>query len=334
MTWKLARTRQEAHLYLDLTPCECGDRRLVTAGEAITLPDGTPGRRYAGTCPACGRDREFVFRVPEIAEDSENPAKIVYGRLTRPSELLDPGQWLWAAEQYADAVPANPGHLTGEAREIARTWMTAAVAALREAVKFIPPGEEQVPEPAFFNGPPQDRTTFTRRWLVDRRLGFERRLRTLQDAPPPRDPEITRRQIEENRLVEAWARRHGLASARLGAGTKEQNHELALELRALRGQDPETGLQLSSARGGLAAFRELISTYEADLARNVPERDLRIGLALAAYEAWLQRLRIDDRPWREGLWTGGVWDVPDDALPPAAAVWEMVGAAREMSRFT
>ncbi len=277
--------------------------------------------------------------MPEVAEDSENPATIVYGRSTRPSELLDPGQWLWAGEQYADAVPANPGFLEGEPRAIARTWMTAAVAALREAVKFIPPGEERVPEPAFFSALGRDRLArepqvFTRRHLVDLRLGFERRLRTLQDVPPPPDPGVVRRQIEENRLVEAWARRHDLDEARLGAGTAEQNHELALELRAFRNEDPETGLRLGSARAGLAAFRELISTFEAELAGDLGMRDLRIGMALAAYEAWLQRLRIDDSPWRDGLWTGRVWDVPDDALPPAAAVWEMVGAAREMSRRT
>lgn len=330
--YRLARTRQEAHLYLDLTPCECGDRRLATAGEAITLDDGTPGRRYAGTCQGCGREREFVFRVPDVSEDSADPAEIVYGRGERPSELLDPGQWWWAAEQYADAVPANPGHLAGEPRATARTWLTAAVAALREAAKFLPPDAEQVPDQAFFSGPAP--RPLTRRGLAERREGLERRLSTLRDAPPPRNPATVNRQVEENRLVEAWARRHDLAEARPGAGTAEQNHELTLELRRLRGEDPETGLRLTSARAGLAAFRELISTFEAELANDIPQRDLRIGMALAAYEAWLQRLRVDDSAWREELSTGRVWDLPRDQLPPAPAVWEMVLAAREMSRFT
>ncbi|GIF04476.1 hypothetical protein [Actinoplanes siamensis] len=338
MTYPLARTRQEAHLHIDLTPCECGDRRLVTAGEAVTLPDGTPGRRYAGRCPGCGRDRLFVFRVPEVPEDSAGAREIVYGRGTRPSELLDPGQWLWAAEQYADAVPANPGHLAGEPRATARTWLMAAVAALREAVKFIPDGADRVPAEAFRSAPGRDRyvrepAAFTRQRLVDLRLGVERRLRALRDAPAAPDPDAVRRQAAESRAVEAWARRHGLERAALGAGTAEQNREIERELRALNGQDPETGLGRAGPRGGFAAFRQLISGLEAELAGDVPQRDLRIGLALAAYQAWLERHRIDDTAWRDRLWTGSVvWDLTDADLPPAGAVWEMVAAARAAAR--
>ncbi|GAA4599544.1 hypothetical protein BJY16_003114 [Actinoplanes octamycinicus] len=351
MTEPLARTRQEAHLFIDLTPCECGDRRLATAGEAITLPDGAPGRRYAGRCPGCGRDRLFVFRVPERAEDADDPAEIVYGRGDRTSELLDPGQWLWVAEQYADAVPGNPGYLTGEPRATARTWLTAAVAALREAEKFLPAGAERVPEQALRTAASRERYArephaFDRERLAALRSRFERRRGTLLDPPAPDEParapdepaatttspERIRRIVAENRAVEQWAQRHDLDAATPGAGSPEQNREIERELRTMRGDDPETGLPLETPIGALAAFRQLIGDLEAEFAGRVAERDLRIGLALAAYQAWLARLRQDDDEWREQLWADEIWDVPQDVLPPAGSAWEMVRAARSAIR--
>ncbi|AEV82485.1 hypothetical protein ACWT_1467 [Actinoplanes sp. SE50] len=331
MTHPLARTRQEAHLFIDLTPCACGDRRLATAGEPVTLPDGNPGRRYAGRCPTCGRDREFVFAMPAVPEDSTSTRQIVYGYGTRPSRLLGPGQWLWAAEQYAEAVPRDPEHLTGEARATARTWLMAAVAAVREAAKFLPDGADRLPPGDVPAG--RDPDDFTRQRLIDRRLGYERRLRALPgDPPPPRDPEQVRRQLARNRAVEAWAARHGLADPVIGAGTAEQNREIDRELRRMDGLDPETGLDRDSAAAGFAAFRQFIDDLEIALAADVPARDLRIGTALAAYQAWLDRLRISDGPWRDALWAGDIWQTPDTDLPPAAAVWEMVEAARSAVR--
>jgi hypothetical protein len=153
VTVPLARTSQEAHLCIDLTPCSCGETRFPRSGVLIDLPGGEPARRYSGECPGCGAEREFLFRLPAVPEDVTSDDEIVYGLGTRPSELIDPGQWLWAADRYAAAVPADPERLDGDARRLARTRLQAAVAALEEVAKFIPEDAGSVPASAFWTTP-------------------------------------------------------------------------------------------------------------------------------------------------------------------------------------
>src|SRR5262249_52152813 len=84
----VARSSHEAHLYMDLPACECGETRFPRASAVVTLPGGELASRYTGACAGCGRPREFVFR---LAEDAAPGDGIRYGG-DQPSELIDAGE--------------------------------------------------------------------------------------------------------------------------------------------------------------------------------------------------------------------------------------------------
>ncbi|MEU9887543.1 hypothetical protein [Sphaerisporangium sp. NPDC051011] len=141
MAFSVARTRDEAHLFLDLNPCEdCGS--VDTAWES-TLAEfgGEPAAGYAGVCEGCGARREFLFGVPE-----RDTAPITFPSFggPEPSQLLDAGEWLWVADLTAGDVPEDDP-------AAARRALAIAMAAVEEVVKFIPPGESEVPEHAFWS---------------------------------------------------------------------------------------------------------------------------------------------------------------------------------------
>ncbi len=129
---------------MDLNPCRCGEAEfeprhwLEQDGDALVAV-------YEGDCPSCDQQRRFAFHLdPEMP-----PAPPAYGG-TKPSRLIDPGQFLWVAEQFAKAVPADPIELREpEAREEAEEALEVAVSALEEVLKFVPSGQDSVPEEAF-----------------------------------------------------------------------------------------------------------------------------------------------------------------------------------------
>jgi hypothetical protein len=144
----LARTNLEAHLYMDLHPCACGESAFDRAS-AVVEAGGDLASRYSGACARCGAEREFRFRIPErilmpIA------GEVRFGGES-PSELLDAGMWLWVADRYASRYPADPRRLDGPERRHARRDLATATAAVDEVVKFIPAGGEAVPDAAFWS---------------------------------------------------------------------------------------------------------------------------------------------------------------------------------------
>ncbi|MFI0484945.1 hypothetical protein [Actinomadura sp. 9N215] len=123
----LARTTTEAHLYMDLRPCLCGEHRFPRRSFLAVAGENLAGC-YSGSCAGCGRQRAFGFRLPPGGRPGM-AAGLPFGG-SEPSRLLDPGEWLTVADD-----PAVPAAL--------------AVAALDEALKFVPPGADAVPEAAF-----------------------------------------------------------------------------------------------------------------------------------------------------------------------------------------
>lgn len=152
MTLPAARTRDEAHLYMDLHPCaECGDAD-VPWENAILDDAGTPVRRYTGTCPGCGAVREFVFALPERPAVLPDHEVLSFGGPER-SELLDAGEWLWVSDlaaQSATGVALDPEGVRVADAE-AREALAVAVAALNEILKFVPDGADAVPDSAFWS---------------------------------------------------------------------------------------------------------------------------------------------------------------------------------------
>jgi hypothetical protein len=148
MALPLARTVPEAHLYLDLHACECGETRFPRDSSTVLTPDGELAKRYTGTCPTCGRQRDFLFRLPEEIAIPGPDSPDRYGG-PQPSELIDPGEWLFVADRYADRVPADPAGLTEQQRAQARSSLETAAVAIGEVLKFVPPGADAVPPAAF-----------------------------------------------------------------------------------------------------------------------------------------------------------------------------------------
>ncbi|MFJ6198348.1 hypothetical protein [Micromonospora sp. NPDC092111] len=142
MTPLAARSTHEAHLYMDLQPCGCGAGRFPRAASVVALPDGDLARRYAGACERCGTGREFLFRLPAEPVGVEEGFR--YGGAEQ-SLLIDAGEWLWVAEGHARGVPAGAAGLPAADRRRCEIRLTAAVAALDEVLKFVPPGGSRVP---------------------------------------------------------------------------------------------------------------------------------------------------------------------------------------------
>ena len=144
MALRLARTNAEAHVCMEMSPCDtCGETEFAP-DHGVVVVDGDLASRYAGVCPRCGTSREFVFRIPEevIFPDGEEPS---FGD-ERPSELLDAGQWLWLADLVVRGTAAEPtGDMTAEQRRQARIDLLTAAAAVDEVLKFVPPGADAVP---------------------------------------------------------------------------------------------------------------------------------------------------------------------------------------------
>ncbi|MFJ9362860.1 hypothetical protein ACIRRA_00360 [Nocardia sp. NPDC101769] len=146
-TLPLARTNAEARLYLTLQPCPtCGETRCTFRSAVVSI-DGDLASRYTGDCPTCGTAREYEFRLP--ADILPPPADSVRFGLDNPSELLDPGVWLWYSDICIRQVPATTAGLDERATRTARHTLATAVAAVEETLKFLPPTADRIPGSAF-----------------------------------------------------------------------------------------------------------------------------------------------------------------------------------------
>jgi hypothetical protein len=146
MSPPLARSSVEAHMYMDLHPCECGAREFARDNDVTRSSDGTWRSEYTGACENCGRHRSFAFRVADEVPIIE-PAS--WSGLEHPSELLDPGEWLWVADLYgADRQPGDaPGTVPARLDELG-----FAASAIDEVLLFLPSGADVVPVSALRTG--------------------------------------------------------------------------------------------------------------------------------------------------------------------------------------
>lgn len=145
----LARTNAEARLYVSLQPCSCGETRCTFRSSVVTV-DGILAGRYTGDCPSCGTQRHYEFRLPD--EILPPPANAVRFGAENPSELLDPGVWLWYSDLCARQVPAATADLDDRAVRAARHALSTALAAVEETLKFLPATTDHIP-PAAFTSP-------------------------------------------------------------------------------------------------------------------------------------------------------------------------------------
>ncbi|MEU6580752.1 hypothetical protein [Nocardia sp. NPDC046763] len=155
-TLPLARTNAEARLYLTLQPCPtCGETRCQFRSAVVTVGDELASR-YTGECPTCGTARAYEFRLP--ADILPPPADSVRFGADNPSELLDPGVWLWYADNCIRQVPPTTAGLDDRAARTARHTLATALAAVEETLKFLPPATDRIPASAFTS--PRGRATY------------------------------------------------------------------------------------------------------------------------------------------------------------------------------
>lgn len=145
----LERSVEEAHLYMVMHPCEvCGESDFECQS-AVVMAEGDLASRYQGACDGCGTARQFMFRLPEQVSLPGNRTR--FGG-PEPSELLDAGEWLWVAGNFAAVEPLGDlAGLTAEELAVARADLAGAVAAVDEVLKFLPDGAEEPPDEAFWS---------------------------------------------------------------------------------------------------------------------------------------------------------------------------------------
>ncbi|AEV82493.1 hypothetical protein ACWT_1475 [Actinoplanes sp. SE50] len=124
---------------MDLHGCpDCGSVD-VTWAEALVDRSGVLARRYHGRCGGCGRDREFVFALPDRPTPPRAGEYVTFG--SEPSQLFDAGEWVDLADMLSLAaeIDDDPGSLL------------IAVACLDEALRFLPADAAEVPAEAFWS---------------------------------------------------------------------------------------------------------------------------------------------------------------------------------------
>ncbi|MEU5632682.1 hypothetical protein [Streptomyces rishiriensis] len=138
-----ARSSAEAHLYMDLHACECGSvdferrHRLEQQGDEIVSV-------YEGACRQCGTTRRFAFRTA-----AEIPPPLPAFGGSRPSQIIDPGEFADVAFRISESVGVELLNTPESEHHKLRNAVAYALAAFEEIPKFIPSGENAVPESAF-----------------------------------------------------------------------------------------------------------------------------------------------------------------------------------------
>lgn len=139
----VARSAPECRLYIDLSPCSCGETAFDVRHTLRNGPDGELVAVYEGRCRRCGLPRRFTFAL----DPATPPPPPAYGG-PRPSQIICPGQFALVADRAAAAADLVPAQSPQE-RARGREALARALAAQEEVVKFIPPGADAVPAEAF-----------------------------------------------------------------------------------------------------------------------------------------------------------------------------------------
>jgi hypothetical protein len=125
-----SRSSAEWHLYMDLRPCECGETDF---GGSSAVGDGEHGleAEYSGPCRRCGRPRSFTFLITE-----EPVLRLGYEWAppdAGPSDLLDPGEWIAVADDFAGQAAEAPAGSPRAGRQVCQRRRARRGAALRPA---------------------------------------------------------------------------------------------------------------------------------------------------------------------------------------------------------
>jgi len=140
-----ARSLAECSVYLNLRnyPVQ-GRKQSITTEEADVVVQYECRNEGAAT-------RTFTFRISKAdmaATSGDGP--IQYSAGDTPSELIDAGQFFSFAEGFAKQTPASLDGLDRDEGIVALNVIERAAAFMDEVIKFIPAGQETMPDDAFF----------------------------------------------------------------------------------------------------------------------------------------------------------------------------------------
>jgi hypothetical protein len=175
MPMLVARSAPECRLYIDLSPCSCGETAFDVRHALRTGPDGVLVAVYEGACPRCGLPRRFEFAL----DPATPPVPPAYGG-PRPSQIICPGQFALVADRAAASAELVPAGMAPAARSRGRDALARALAAQQEVIKFIPAGADEVPAAAFTS--PEGRALYAREPGRFRRYRLEAVARAYRDA--------------------------------------------------------------------------------------------------------------------------------------------------------
>jgi hypothetical protein len=151
-----AQTQAEVSAYLSLATSECTDSGSTVDETISHSGDGDEWvAHYDLECPDCGLKWHFDVTVDPEPERVDG-VPIQYRYDPEPSRLIDAGQWYLlfvlrlavAREAQVQQGPNGPFDLLGLGRMI--DGFDYGRAALDEVLKFIPAGQDRVPESALW----------------------------------------------------------------------------------------------------------------------------------------------------------------------------------------
>lgn len=180
----VSRSTEEAHLYMRLHPCECGEPHFEWREHGLVQREERFISVYSGECERCGWPRVFEFTlVPEPP-----PPPPTLGGYA-PSQIIDPGEFLHISLVFAATVPADPATLGDDEFHGAYDALAFALASAEEVLKFIPPARDSVPAEAFRSDTGralyrENPEQFTRSRLEATCQAYRRLLATYHDATP------------------------------------------------------------------------------------------------------------------------------------------------------
>ena len=144
-----ARTYWEAKYHSNTVDCRCGSNRVALARTELAI-EGQVLTRLFGSCDACGRPREFLYR--NLADwTAELPMDESWGLDGHPSQLLDPAMLSGYSVAFEGIARANmAADPVGQWYSI-RHLLTMAVAGFDEICDALPPGADRIPPEALWH---------------------------------------------------------------------------------------------------------------------------------------------------------------------------------------
>jgi len=179
---KRARTAREIDFFISLEDCpHCGQR--VDPGALRYVHQGNGATKY-GPCPKCAKNLWFAFNT----YGDPLQGALEWDTLgTGPSEIIPPRKFIEEILREAPGMRPDPSALGPREWRTSRDHLARVRVCLRELVKFLPAGADEIPaetsEEATYRD--QRRESYSRAW-IERMTAEYKRISDAMIADLPR----------------------------------------------------------------------------------------------------------------------------------------------------